>query len=427
MICAYCGKEIDDGERFCPYCGKEVGAIEEENTDETEIEEVSEPAVEEPVEETPEPEAETAETEDENTASVAEVSQVEPVKAQKKSRKGLIIALVLLLLAGGGFAVTAFVYPGFLAAEKVAVDFNDLIKEPEVTGYNTEAKLGDIGYDQDKYDALLNSIEKEENRAVVEDFLKSVTFTADKAENLRNGDTVTIVAGYDEQLIEQIKKESKVKIEVTDSTKVVAIKDLEEKPKFSAKDIGGTYLSADNNAYLAVYPIGDYEVICQLAWIRDNDPMQDEFNLFFSGKLDKEGKFKASNGTIEMLDGSSPFSYPEITARDTGCELHAKDGSKLELTINAKRVPQGTFSRNSNSAKCSKVNITRSVTIGDQPVAGGNSNKLTKGDIVYICDSSLSTIGDPINNEPQGVYYLAYSPKHGKFGWINVLGTDYSY
>ncbi len=150
MFCSKCGAEIKEGEKFCPKCGEPTPNF---NSDNSENVEVSQSEVEAPtVHETP----------DEQEAPVLNfipseeeapiITDVAMIEEPKKSRKGLIIGLIILLVAVIGVCLALF-FTGYLMPAKMMLGRSvgngkdDLIQEYK-KGYDaTQEAYKDVNGD----------------------------------------------------------------------------------------------------------------------------------------------------------------------------------------------------------------------------------------------------------------------------------------
>ena len=146
----------------------------------------------------------------------------QPVK-KKKSKKGLIIALIVLLLAAGAGA--AYALFGMEKTQHLDVDLTKMMTEPDVSGYQGEAVLGEISVKADAVDQLTKDLESDEQKTAVAAFFDTVEYAVDKHDGLSEGDVVKISATYDQAAAEA------ADIAVTNTEYLYTVGKLKEKPE----------------------------------------------------------------------------------------------------------------------------------------------------------------------------------------------------
>lgn len=151
---------------------------------------------------------------------VPEAAKRKKKKKTKKSKKAIIIAVVIILaLIGGG---TVFAYMKITGPQDVEVDLVKLMNDPEITGYDGEAKVEEITLNQDGADKIIAGLKNDGQKEVVAEFFASVEYSPDKVKDLSNGDKINISANYDKKLAEA------AKVTVTAAEGEYEVKDLKE-------------------------------------------------------------------------------------------------------------------------------------------------------------------------------------------------------
>lgn len=147
MLCPKCGQEMAEQETLCPHCGETltqpeaeevVETVEEPVVEEVTTEEAAE-AVEETAEETAEePPEETAEDSEETTEETAEEA-VEEAQQPKKKKSGLailtgvVIAVLLIVVVGLGFALK------YVSDGNSLPSFSDLVASAKEKKFDADA------------------------------------------------------------------------------------------------------------------------------------------------------------------------------------------------------------------------------------------------------------------------------------------------
>ena len=143
-------------------------------------------------------------------------------KKKKKSKKKFFITLLVLLIiagcAGGAYAL-------FFAGnyQPVSVNLMDYMKEPTFSGEDKSGVLGNLDLDREKVANLTDGIEDETQKTQVQEFFKSVTFSADESRDLANGDMITVTANYSEMMAND------ANITVYNNKEIYEVKGLEKK------------------------------------------------------------------------------------------------------------------------------------------------------------------------------------------------------
>lgn len=150
-------------------------------------------------------------------------------RKKKKSHKGLIIAIIAILVLGGAGGACA--YMTLYGAEDLEINLEDTMSEPDASGYDGEGTLGDITINQDSVDKIVSGLKNDDQKSAVSDFFDKVTYEADKTKNLSNGDKVTITGKYDSDLA------SEAHITVKDSSTSYTVSGLKEKKEDETSDI----------------------------------------------------------------------------------------------------------------------------------------------------------------------------------------------
>lgn len=221
MICRKCGKEFEDNNTFCPYCGEKVEEVKEETVDEidesdSEIQEYEEEEFLNSDDEITGEEEFDEERLDEDNSEEGEEDNGNSHKKSLKVKIIIIIAIIVLLIAGiAGY----FVYKSM--SKPTMIDLTSVMTTPEFEGIDSIATLKDqVTVDKEKADKLVKSIDEEDRAKAVKKLLESVTYSADKSEDLSNGDEVTFTAHYDAAFAEENK------IEVSKTQKKVTVENL---------------------------------------------------------------------------------------------------------------------------------------------------------------------------------------------------------
>ena len=131
----------------------------------------------------------------------AKAEEYEKTKPVKKSKKGLVIAIVILLLlalAGGAYALLF----GGDKSQPLDVDLSKTMTEPDVTGYNGEGTIGEITVKSDAVDDIIRNLESDEQKTKVAAFFETDEYDVDKSSQLSTGDQVVISASYDSDAAE---------------------------------------------------------------------------------------------------------------------------------------------------------------------------------------------------------------------------------
>ncbi len=220
MICKECGKEYESGNRFCPYCGSAAEEIvcascgktfEAENdfcpfcgtaVNGEAVEKKSKAEEKKRVQKKAPKESECVKSE---KSRAKKPKKEKPSKAaEKKSRKGLMIGLVVILVIAAGVGIFMYIR----ANQSTELNLGKMMDEPKVEGYDGFANIeDDIKLDPQAEKDALSEIKNEDRKVEVKNFLESITYTADKTDNLSNGDEISITAEYDEALAEVLKLE----------------------------------------------------------------------------------------------------------------------------------------------------------------------------------------------------------------------------
>ena len=177
--CANCGCELDSESRFCPNCGKTVEKV-----------------------------ADTAPGQfDPAQKRKQSAKELKPNKPVKNTRKQNWVAIIVAAIAA--CLILGFVIFSLNKAGSHTVNLDKCIEEPEFSGLNGEGKMDDdprwnvIALQHELENALGGKYKKEGKKA--EDIIKKkFTLTADKTQDLSNGEIVKIQIGYhDKDIIEE--------------------------------------------------------------------------------------------------------------------------------------------------------------------------------------------------------------------------------
>ena len=182
MFCKKCGAEIAGSVKFCPKCGTPVTSQ----------------AAPERMAEAPESAAEAPERMAEAPESAAKNPEA-PARKKKKGWLWILAALVVLAAAAAIF---------ILVSQPKKVNLEEYVKV-EFSGYNTVGTASAF-LDPDTLLPYVAEILDEDQDDLLEDgdwdyLCEEVELSLDRADGLKNGDTVTVSISYDNEAIEDFK------------------------------------------------------------------------------------------------------------------------------------------------------------------------------------------------------------------------------
>ena len=112
------------------------------------------------------------------------------------------------------------------------IDIADLMTDVTYNGFNGSARMDEPAVDEEKRGQVLDGIENDDDRELMDELLSSIEYTADKNDVLSNGDIVTITATYDEALADQLG------VSFAGTEKEITVEGLPEDPEDISSLIG---------------------------------------------------------------------------------------------------------------------------------------------------------------------------------------------